>query len=93
MSWRNIQNPESIRKAIDECDRLGRDVFLEKYGYGRATKYALVANGKHYDTKAILGVAYKHESGNLALRPHQVKNRKDRQKKLEELGFKVIKFK
>ncbi len=93
MSWRNIQNPESIQKAIDECDCLGRKVFRDKYGFGKATTYALVFNGECYDTKAILGVAYHYEFKKHALCPNQVKNGKARKKKLEELGFKVVKFK
>ena len=49
---------ESIERAIAEFDDLGRDAFLSKYGFGRATSYALVVNGREYDPKAIAGVAY-----------------------------------
>ncbi len=43
--------------TIREFDALGRDQFLQKYGYGSATEYFLVFNGKKYDSKAIAGVA------------------------------------
>jgi 5-methylcytosine-specific restriction protein B len=49
---------ESIERAIAEYDELGRDAFLDKYGFGRATHYALVVDGHEYDPKAIAGVAY-----------------------------------
>lgn len=92
MSWRQIQNPESIRQAIAECERLGRIDFLRKYCYGKATKYHLIFNRKRYDPKAILGVACKYEFGR-ALRPEEVKGAKARKAKLESLGFTVVKFK
>ena len=49
---------EAIERAIAEYDDLGRDAFLAKYGFGRATTYALVVDGVEYDPKAIAGVAY-----------------------------------
>lgn len=49
---------ESIERAIAEYDELGRDAFLSKHGFGRATAYALVHEGREYDPKAIAGVAY-----------------------------------
>jgi len=92
MSWRRIQNPESIRQAIAECDRLGRVNFLHKYCYGKATKYHLMFKCKCYDPKAILGVACKYEFGR-ALCPNEVKGAKARKAKLESLGFTIVKFK
>ena len=91
MSWRKITNPESIRAAIKECDRLGRDAFLTEYGYGKATKYALIVNDKRYDPKAILGVAHKYEFG-YPLHRDQVKKAKARRQKFKELGFTIIEF-
>lgn len=49
---------ESVERAIAEYDELGRDAFLSKYGFGRATHYALIVEGRDYDPKAIAGVAY-----------------------------------
>jgi 5-methylcytosine-specific restriction enzyme A len=47
-----------ILQAVAECDRLGRDRFLEKYGFGPARSYLLVVDGKTYDSKAIVGAAH-----------------------------------
>jgi 5-methylcytosine-specific restriction protein B len=49
---------EAIERAIAEYDDLGRDAFLSKHGFGRATAYALRVEGREYDPKAIAGVAY-----------------------------------
>ncbi len=91
-TWKDVNNPESIWKAIRRCDEMGRDNFLTYYGYGMATKYALMANGKRYDPKAILGVAYGYEFNCEHLPPHKVKKAKERQNKFLKLGFDVIKF-
>ncbi len=42
---------------MDEYDALGRDAFLEKYGYRPAQTYFVVREGRLYDSKAIAGVA------------------------------------
>jgi 5-methylcytosine-specific restriction enzyme A len=57
-----IRKRESVIRAIEECDRLGRKEFLRHYGYGKARGYFLVHEGKQYDSKAIAGVAYGFEN-------------------------------
>ena len=39
--------PEAVRQAIAEFDRLGRDSFLNTYGFGKARGYFLVHNVRH----------------------------------------------
>jgi 5-methylcytosine-specific restriction protein B len=46
---------------MQEYDALGQDVFLKKYGYAPAHGYRLVHDGKSYDSKAIVGVAFKYQ--------------------------------
>ena len=58
MSLSNIRSPESVIKAIIEFDLLGRDAFLTKYGFDKAREYYLFHDGKYYDSKAIIAVAY-----------------------------------
>lgn len=53
-----VLSREAIERAIAEYDELGRGAFLSKHGFGRATTYALVVDGREYDPKAIAGVAY-----------------------------------
>jgi hypothetical protein len=44
---------------------LGQNEFLARYGFGRARAYLLIIDGKAYDSKAILGVAYRYATGQL----------------------------
>ncbi|GAA4561072.1 HNH endonuclease [Planotetraspora kaengkrachanensis] len=54
---------EMVLSAIEEYDKLGRDAFLETYGYGPARGYFLLYDGKRYDSKAIVGVAHRDVDG------------------------------
>ena len=51
---------EAVLRTIAEHDNLGKEAFLERYGYGEALTYFLVHDGKQYASKAIYGVAHKH---------------------------------
>jgi 5-methylcytosine-specific restriction protein A len=48
----------AVLEAIGNCDRLGQDSFLERYGFDHARQYLLVHDGKRYDSKAIVGAAH-----------------------------------
>jgi 5-methylcytosine-specific restriction endonuclease McrA len=58
MAFKEITDRQAIIKAIEECDRLGRERFLEEYGFGQAKAYFLEHQGRHYDSKAIVGAAH-----------------------------------
>jgi len=78
-----------VLAATAECDRLGKDEFLSHYGFGSAREYLLVLNGRDYDSKAIVGVAYRYATGR-ALEPTEFSGAKaEAAKVLEELGFDV----
>jgi hypothetical protein len=66
--WSAVGYADVVR-AIDEYDRLGQDRFLAEHGFGRATAYLLTYRGRSYDSKAILGVAYKSATG-VRISPH-----------------------
>lgn len=53
----------AIDAAIAECQRVGREAFLLKHGFGEATTYFLVTENGRYDSKAIFGVAYGIQHG------------------------------
>ncbi len=59
MSLAELSSPTAVKNAIKECDRLGRDEFLKRYGFHAAREYLLQHDGKEYDSKAIAGVAHK----------------------------------
>lgn len=58
MSLKDLTDPNAVLAAIAEFDALGRERFLEKYGFGEARSYFLIHNGRSYDSKAIVGVAH-----------------------------------
>jgi len=62
MSWSAV-SAEHVRRAIGECDELGHVDFRREYGFGEALVYDLVYEGRRYDSKAILGVAYIFANG------------------------------
>lgn len=57
-----VQHRESIMRAAAEFDRLGRERFLDQYGFGSSTKYLVRIGGRLYDSKAIVGVAFGFEN-------------------------------
>lgn len=56
-----IQNEASVLAAIRECDSVGRDQFLRKYGFKRARRITLKFDQQEYDPRAIFAVASQHE--------------------------------
>jgi hypothetical protein len=60
--WDPVQR-QHVRQAAAEYDRLERDEFLHLHHFGTATAYLLILDGKSYDSKAILGVAYQLATG------------------------------
>ena len=62
--WSPVR-PADVRAAVAEYDELGRDAFLTKHGFGRAGSFLLACDGRDYDSKAILGVAYGHATGRV----------------------------
>lgn len=80
--------PNSVRQALAEYDRLGRDDFLSTYGFGRARGYVLVDGGREYDSKAIAGVAHGYLPGRSALAANEFSGGENAAAgRLRELGF------
>lgn len=91
MALSNITSRKAILSAIKEFNKLGRNAFLVKYGFGRARRYFLAFDRKLYDAKAITGVAHRYEfpkKGPLKSAEFSGGERTVK-RKLEELGFKV----
>ncbi len=86
-----LTDPTAVSRAMDEFDRLGRDAFLRKYGFGRSRNYFVERNGTLYDSKAITGVAYGIEHPDRGpLRPEEfIGGDATVRPKLEGLGFVV----
>lgn len=56
-----LTSREAVLRAVREYDQLGQDRFLEAYGFGRSRTYVLRIDGRDYDSKAIVGVAFGYE--------------------------------
>jgi hypothetical protein len=87
-----LTSPRAVEQAIAEYDRLGRTAFLAKYGFREARSYFLVRDGRHYDSKAIVGAAFgfQHpDRGPLAGRDF-VGGQATVRQKLEGLGFTIV---
>ncbi|KVD82466.1 hypothetical protein WS62_22735 [Burkholderia sp. ABCPW 14] len=65
MTFANVNDPDAVRRAVQEFDELVRDAFLQKYGFGRARDYFLLVEGKRYDSKAIFGAAHGYQFPDL----------------------------
>jgi MoxR-like ATPase len=52
-----MSDPDAIRAAARECDELGEEAFLKKYGFGR-TQYVAILDGKRYPGKALVAAAH-----------------------------------
>ena len=58
MPLSDLTDPAAVNAAMDEFDRLGREGFLRKYGFGPSRAYFVRRDGKYYDSKAIVGAAH-----------------------------------
>lgn len=94
MALADLSSPTAIKRAMAECDRLGRDEFLSHYGYDPAREYVVHWNGKEYDSKAIAGVAHGFEFPELGpLKPQDFYggiSSGGAARKLSQLGFKIV---
>ena len=81
---------EHVLKALAEFDSLGRDAFLQRYGFGRAREYLLIAEGREYDSKAIWGAAHQYVEGGRPLRSEEFSGGQSAAAgELRKLGFEI----
>ncbi|RUU14454.1 DUF3578 domain-containing protein [Mesorhizobium sp. USDA-HM6] len=92
MSLAVLTSREAVGAAIAEFDKIGRDRFLEKYGFGSGQTFFRTANGAEYDAEAILAAAVGvQHPGRGALKASEFRATPDAvADKLHELGFSVI---
>jgi 5-methylcytosine-specific restriction protein B len=92
MSLTDLTESTAVLKAIAEADVLGRQGFLDKYGFRPSREYFLQHNGSLYDSKAIVGAAYGYQHpAEGPLKPSDFSGGESTvRRKLEELGFSVV---
>jgi len=62
VAWEHVTRDDVLR-AMQEYDRLGAEGFFSAHGYGPSRTYELIADGRHYPHKAVLGTAYEFATG------------------------------
>ncbi|MEW9527307.1 HNH endonuclease [Microbispora sp. NPDC049125] len=91
MRLTDLTDPEAVRNAAREYDALGRQEFLRRYNFGQAHQYFLHLNGRLYDAKAVVGVAYGRQDGREELDHDDLAGGvAAANRALERLGFEVI---
>lgn len=82
----------AIESALAEFDEIGREAFLDKYGFKEARAYFIERGGKRYDSKAIAGAAHGYARSDLGpLQPIQFNGGEATVKPvMERLGFSVV---
>jgi hypothetical protein len=81
---------DHVRQAIGECDDVGADAFLRRYGFGHSRHYVLWNAGRAYDPVAILGVAQRYATGTAARATEFSDGKQGAALVLRELGLDVI---
>jgi 5-methylcytosine-specific restriction protein A len=83
---------EGVDRAIAEFDQIGRQAFLDKYGFGEARTHFLAIGDRRYDSKAIVGAAHAYSrAGQGPLPPSDFSGGEATVRPtLERLGFTVI---
>jgi hypothetical protein len=88
---KELTDPQAVLMALAEFDHLGREAFLQKYGFGGAGRFRIVHNDRQYDAKAVIGAARGFqfpERGPLRTSDFP-SNARSVKGLLEELGFEV----
>ena len=90
----SVTSLNAVLSAIQEFDLIGRYVFLKKYGFRKSVSYLLVHNGRQYDTKAIIGVAFGYQHNKTPLTNNEFSGGKATvEKALIKMGFNVVNIK
>ncbi len=62
---RHITDRQAVLEAINECDRIGRKAFREKYAVDAKYELVLRHNGKPYDPEPLLAAAQSYQHPDL----------------------------
>lgn len=89
-----LQSPAAVQAALDEFAKLGRQAFLQRYGFGPSRDYMVrdPKTGDLCDSKAIVGAAFAHQHvGAAALSASEFSGGMQTVvAKLQALGYEVV---
>lgn len=86
----SLTDRAAVIKAIAEYETLGRDAFLDRYGFGRAKWWYVLHEGKQYDSKAITGAAMGYQTGTPLTALDFKGGEASAVRKLQSLGFRLV---
>lgn len=81
---------EHVEQALVEHDRIGREEFLDQYGFRPSRTYVLRHAGREYDSKAVVGVAHRYATGRAARSKEFSGGLNGAARVLTDLGFEVV---
>src|SRR5688572_3477544 len=84
----------AVTTALQEFDRLGREQFLQRYGFQPARTHHVYVAGRHYDSKAIAGAAHQFVGNGIPpLLPSEFSGGEATVARvLRRLGFEVVRI-
>lgn len=83
---------QDIEQVLAEWDQIGRDAFLTQHRVNPAERYLIEHDGKRYDAKAVVTVAFRRTNTSAAeLEPGDFPGSEASiRRPLERLGFKIV---
>lgn len=54
----DLTDSAAVEDAIDEFRMVGREAFLERYGFRKSQDYFVIADGERIDSKPLVAAAY-----------------------------------
>lgn len=91
-SYSDLSDRAAVEWAMAEFDRLGRDAFLQEYGYREAKEFFVVAADDRYDSEAIFGAAYRRQHGVTLSHDDILSDEGAAARRIADLGFAVEGF-
>lgn len=91
LNWSHIRTAEPVLQAMAECNRLGREAFLQRYDCAPSTKYVVHYQTHHYDLKALAAATWTYAfPQEKPLTGHEFSGGEALVKLFSRLGFTVI---
>ena len=90
MALKDLTDRGAVLKAIEEFEAIGREAFLDNYGFGKARSFFLVEGGKRFDSKAIAGAAHGYQHGHSLQSKDFSGGERSVARVLKSLGFVVL---
>ncbi|GAA2541565.1 hypothetical protein GCM10009860_23020 [Microbacterium mitrae] len=89
VSYSSLTDHSAITQAFDEFDKLGRELFLIRYGFKEVNESFVVARSGRYDTRALFAAAYEYQTGD-ALSARQITGFAGAATQFTALGYVVV---